>query len=232
MDLKRRFYREVATARAAGGYGVELDGRAVKTPGGAPLIVPPRLADAIAAEWAAQGDKIEPVSMPLMRLAATALDHVAPRKAETALATAAYAKSDLLCFWSDAPPELARRQAELWQPLLDWASLRFDAPLRTSFGLGAIAQPADSLEALERAVAALDTLTLTAIADLAQLTGSLIVALALGEGKIDAAAAAITALLEEITQAERWGEDEEAAQRREAIGAEIAAGERFLELLG
>jgi chaperone required for assembly of F1-ATPase len=169
--------------------------------------------------------------MPLMKLAATAIDRVAENAESVAATTATYAATDLLCYRAAEPEALVRRQTALWQPLLDWASLRFDAPLLVATGVAPIAQPADSLRALRRAVSAIDPLPLTAIADLTALAGSVVLALAAAERRVTGDEAVEIALLEETFQAERWGDDEEAATRRRRIRADIAAATRFLDLV-
>lgn len=225
------FYTAAGVTETGQGFAVTLDGKTLKTPGKRPMILESLpLAEAIAGEWQAQQDEIKPASMQLMKLAATAIDRVATRREEVVAGTAAYANSDLLCYRAELPVELEARQAALWQPLLDWATLRFDAPLLVTHGIVAIPQPAASTAALGRAVAALDLLDLTAVADLTGLMGSLVLALALWDQRIDGETAAAAALLDEDFQAERWGVDDEAAERLAAIRAEIADGARFMAL--
>lgn len=225
------FYATAAIVPGDTGFAVTLDGRPLRTPGKRAMVLDSEsLAAAIAAEWQAQEGEIKPATMPLMKLASTAIDRVAARRDETAAGTAGYAKSDLLCYRAEAPDELIARQAATWQPLLDWAALRFDAPLLVTQGVIAITQPDASVAALARAVAALDLFDLTAVADLTGLMGSLILALALWDGRLAAADASDAALLDEDFQAERWGVDDEAAERLAAIRAEIAAGAEFMAL--
>ena len=227
----RVFYTSAAVMGTPEGFAVTLDGKTLKTPGKRPMILESLpLAEAIAAEWQAQQDEIKPASMQLMKLAATAIDRVSTRREEVIAGTSAYANSDLLCYRAELPEDLTARQAAAWQPLLDWATLRFDAPLAVTQGIVAIAQPAASTAALGRAVAALDLLDLTAVADLTGLMGSLVLALALWDQRIDGETAADAALLDEDFQAERWGVDDEAAERLAAIRAEIADGYRFMAL--
>jgi chaperone required for assembly of F1-ATPase len=226
----RRVYRQVSVAAVPDGFAVLLDDRRLQTPARRDLVLPQALAEAVAEEWRAQGATVKPSGMPFMRIASTAIDRVAARRAEVVAGTTAYAASDLLCYRAEEPPELAARQAAEWQPLLDWAMLRFDAPLLVGTGI-MIAQPADSLGALARAVAGFDLLALTALADLTGLAGSLVVALAVWERRLDGRQAADIVLLDETFQAERWGEDEDAAAHRAALRAEIAAVARFFDLL-
>lgn len=232
----QRFYKAVtvgAAELAAGpAFRILLDNRAVRTPGRAEGLLPTRaVAEAVAGEWAAQHDVLDPQSMPLTGLAWTALDRVRPARAEIVEAVAAYAAHDLLCYRAEGPVDLAARQQALWQPLLDWLALTFDAPLAVTAGIVSVEQPPAALAALTRAVAAHDDFALAALSAATAATGSLAIALALVEGRIDAAAAFAAAQLDESYQLERWGEDAEAARRRAAIRAELAAVERFVALL-
>ncbi len=228
----KRFYREVAVVETDAGFAVLLDGRPLRTPGRRPLVLPgPSLTEAVAEEWRDQEDEIRPHAMRLTRLANTALDRVAVQPEAVVAETAKYAGTDMLCYRADQPAALVARQAACWQPLLDWASLRFDAPLIAVQGVVPVQQPADSLRAIGNALAALDPLMLTAAADLTVSCGSVVVALAVIFGRMDAAAAIEAALLDEIFQAQRWGEDAEAGQRRRMLAADIAAAARFASLL-
>ncbi|HVJ55458.1 MAG TPA: ATP12 family protein [Aliidongia sp.] len=228
----KRFYREVSVAEVEGGFGVLLDGRALRTPAKRGLVLPYLApAEALAAEWAAQDGEIRPATMPLMKLVSTALDLVADKHAAVAEEAANYAKSDLLCYRADHPPELIDRQARLWQPLLDWAALRFDAPLRVTAGILPVSQPPDSLKALRHALDGLEPLVLTPVADLTAVTGSLILALALWDGEIDAAGAFAAATLDEAFQIERWGEDAELTARLDRQRRDLDAAARLLALL-
>lgn len=232
----QRFYKAVtvgaAESAAGGAFRILLDGRAVRTPGRAEGLLPTRaVAEAVAGEWAAQHDVLDPQSMPLTGLAWTALDRVRPARAEIVEAVGANAAHDLLCYRAEGPVDLAARQQALWQPLLDWLALTFDAPLAVTAGIVSVEQPPAALAALTRAVAAHDDFALAALSAATAATGSLVIALALVEGRIDAEAAFAAAQLDESYQMERWGEDAEAARRRAAIRAELAAVERFVALL-
>jgi len=232
----QRFYKAVtvgaAESAAGGAFRILLDGRAVRTPGRAEGLLPTRaVAEAVAGEWAAQHDVLDPQSMPLTGLAWTALDRVRPARAEIVEAVGANAAHDLLCYRAEGPVDLAARQQALWQPLLDWLALTFDAPLAVTAGIVSVEQPPAALAALARAVAARDDFALAALSAATAATGSLVIALALVEGRIDAEAAFAAAQLDESYQLERWGEDAEAARRRAAIRAELAAVERFVALL-
>jgi len=228
----KRLY-ETATAQAVeGGYGVMLDQTRLLTPAKLPLVVPSSaLAAAIANEFQAQGAEFRPYTMPLMRLASTAIDIVAERHADVVAEIAAYAGTDLLCYRDDRPPELVARQHAVWQPLLDWATLRYDAPLMVTAGIVPVTQPPASLRALAVAVAAYEPMRLAALHAITTVSGSLIIALALMEGELDPDAAFAAAQLDESFQIERWGEDYEAADRRAALKADIATAARFAVLL-
>ena len=228
----KRFYTSVTVVPVGDGFGVELDGKALKTPSKGPLALPTEaLAQGIAEEWDAQLETVRPDTMRLMQLASTALDRVALHRAAVVDETAGYAASDLLCYRAEGPDSLVAREAQLWQPLLDWAMVRFDAPLAVTSGIVHVDQPAASLKALRAVLLDLDPLTLTAVADLTAACGSLILALAVWDGRIDAAGAAAAALIDETVQNERWGEDAEAKARRERLIADIHAAARFLTLL-
>ncbi len=232
MRLNRRAYQAVTLAAAEGGVSVRLDDKDLTTPGGRALILPNRaLAEAIAAEWAAQEATIRPETMPLTQLAATALDRIAPERAGIAKAVLAYGGTDLLCYRADAPADLAQRQSAAWQPLLDWAETRLGARLIPTPGILAIAQPPASLAALAAHLDRLDIWRLSAVQAATAASGSLILALALAEGRIDGAGLFTLCQLDETYQAERWGETEEAKPRRDALAADLAAAARFLDLL-
>lgn len=228
----KRFYKTVATVAVDGGFGVTLDDKALKTPAKGPLVLPTEaLAQAIAAEWDAQTETIKPHAMRLMQLASTALDRVAHHHRAVVDEVAGYAASDLLCYRAEAPDSLVAREVALWQPLLDWAMVRFDAPLTVTSGIVHVEQPPASLKALRAVLLDMDPLTLTAVADLTAACGSLVLALAVWDGRIDADAASAATLIDETVQNERWGEDAEAKARRERLIGDIQAAGRFLALL-
>ncbi len=215
---------------ADGGIGVRLDGRPIKTPAKAALLLPTAaLAEAIAGEWRAQKQDIDPLAMPLTRLANTAIDRVAPRRAEVIEEILAYGGSDLVCYRVERPAELAARQASVWQPLLDWLAAQHGARLETLFGVTHQAQPQAALDALGRAVDCFADMELAALHSATSASGSLVVALALAARRIDAEAAFTASQLEEAFQAERWGEDEEAAQRQAELRADLAAAADFID---
>jgi chaperone required for assembly of F1-ATPase len=225
----KRFYKEAA---ALGGGEVVLDARPVKTPAKNPLALPtPALAEAVAAEWNAQGEKIDPRTMPLTGLANAAIDRVAPDKEAFALSLAAYGESDLLCYRAEAPASLVARQEAHWDPLLAWARRRYDVDFEIVAGIMHRAQPDCTIAQLRHATVSRSPWELAALAPLVTISGSLIVALALVEQAIDLDTAWAAANVDEAWQAEQWGEDEEAAERMAARRAEFEAAERFLRLL-
>ncbi len=230
MATMRRFYRQVEVRPAEdGAYAVVLDGRPVRTPEGRPLAVPAEpLARAIAGEWAAQESEVRPEAMPCTRLAATALDRVAPMREVVVAALMRFAETDLVCYRAADPPELAARQNAAWQPLVDWARRRYGAPLTVTTGILPVPQPAEALERLRAAVDELDDTELSAVQALAAATGSLLLALAVREGRIAPEQASEASQIDESFQVERWGEDDEAARRRAALKADVLGAGDFL----
>ena len=228
----KRFYKQASAAPMAGGHGVELDGRPIRTPGKALLMVPSAaLAETLAAEWAAQEEVVVPEAMALNSLACTAIDRVAPRRDEIAGEVADYGRTDALCYRVDQPPDLVARQDATWQPLLDWAARELDAPLTATTGIVLIDQPDSALAALGRAVAAHDDLELAALASAVKASGALVVGLALSHGRIDPAGAFEAAELHESHQIELWGDDPEAERRRASVRVDLDAAGQFLALL-
>ncbi|MFZ5792160.1 MAG: ATP12 family chaperone protein [Pseudomonadota bacterium] len=228
----KRFYRDAAACSEAGGHGILLDGKSLKSPAGKRFLLPSAaLAEAIATEWRDQGEKIVPVTMPLMQLAATAIDRVTEARAETVATVAGFGATDLLCYRAESPRELVERQERLWQPLVDWARLHLDAPLVVVAGVVPRPQPREALKAIEAAVAALDAFRLTALASATGAAGSVILGLALIERRLPAIEVYELSQLDESFQIEKWGEDAEAARRRADLKAEIEAAEQFLTLL-
>jgi len=212
---------------------VALDGRPVRTPGRAPLSVPTdRLAQAIAAEWRAVVDEIDPRAMPLTGLANAAIDRVAPDPAAFAAGLARYAETDLLCYRADGPQALVARQAGAWDPPLAWARARYDVHFETVAGIVHRPQPAATVDRLTAAVVALDPFRLVALSPLVTITGSLVLALAVAERAVTPAAAWAAAELDEDWQAERWGTDPLAEAARADRRAALDAAAAFMAALG
>lgn len=231
-DAVKRFYSETGVVEGDGGFSATLDGKPVLTPGRVRLAVPSRaLAAAIADEWAAQESDIAPATMPLLRLAATAIDLVAGQREAVIEQVAAYGGSDLLCYRAEEPPELVERQQEVWQPLLDEAAGRFGGHLAVTAGITPVEQDAAALAPLWSAVAAHDNMALAGLHSATALSGSLVIGLLLAARALDAEAAWRAARLDEDFQIEKWGEDSEARVAAEAQRVELFAAARFLALL-
>ena len=225
----KRFWKSVAID---GERVVRLDERPVRPPGRAALALPTdALAAAVADEWRAVGETLDPRAMPLTGLANAAIDRIAAQPAAFAQGLARYGDSDLFYYRADAPRELVERQEAAWDPLLDWARTRYDVHLETTAGVMHRAQPPATLARLAEAVAARDASHLAALSPLVTITGTLIGALALAEGATDADTLWAAAMVDEDWQAERWGEDTLAAQTRAAKRRDYDAGVRFLSLL-
>ena len=229
----KRFWKKADVAEVEGGFSVTLDGRSVKTPAKAALIVPTRaMAEAIAAEWDAQVEKIDPGTMPVTRGANAAIDKVRSQHAEVAQLIAEYGSTDLLCYRAEAPDELVARQAAAWDPLLDWARAAFGADLRVTAGVIPVAQDRAALEPLEAAVAAMTEFELAALHDLVGISGSLILGLAVSRGRLDAETAWNLSRIDDDWQIEQWGADEEAVEHAARKRADLLAAARFWALLG
>ncbi len=228
----KRFYTSAEPVAVETGHQIHLDGRPVNTPAKARLAVPgAALAAALAEEWNAQAETVDPDTMPLTQLANTTIDRVAVQREAVIAGTLAYAETDLLCYRADQPQALVERQAAVWQPLLDWAALEFDAPLTVTQGVLPAKQPQSSLTALSRIVADCDDFHLAALSHAAALQGSLVLAMALSAGRVNAAEAFDAAHLDDLYQQELWGEDSEAVARLDRLRSELAATERFFRLL-
>jgi chaperone required for assembly of F1-ATPase len=230
----KRFWDTAEVVEAGGRFAVHLDGRPVRLPGGTPLGLSTRpLAEAIAAEWAAaggaKGAAFAPEDIPLTRLVGTAEERIAPDPSATVAALAKYAETDLLCYRAD-DARLAARQAAAWDPLLDWAALALDAPLRTTAGVMPVAQAPQALSAVARAIAALPPLEVAALGVAIPALGSAVLGLALAAGRVGPAEAEAAATLDERYQEEFWGTDAEAAARRARIAAEVALAARLIAL--
>jgi chaperone required for assembly of F1-ATPase len=231
MTRVAKFYKAVDTAKDGDAFVVRLDGKPVKTPARALLALPTmKLADAIAQEWRAQTDVLVPTTMPLTRFAYAAIDVAPAHRARLIDETLAFGKSDLLCYRAEVPAALIVRQNESWNPLLAWAAERFGARLKTGTGIAFVDQSAESQEAFAVAVLTRDDFALAGLHVATSLTGSLVLGLALLEGRVTAQEAFALSCLDETFQAEAWGRDAEAAARAERLGAELAAIERFLSL--
>lgn len=229
----KRFWTEARAEAVAGGFAVMLDGRGVKTPAKTPLILLSRaLAEAIAEEWQAQQGVVKPETMPMTRMANSALDKVSLQFDEVAGLIAAYGASDLLCYRAPGPEALVARQAAAWDPLLDWAAQMFDARLCVTSGVIPVAQDEGAINRLDREVRALDPFRLAAFHDLVSISGSLILGLAVTRGRLTAPEAFALSRLDEDWQAEQWGQDEIALESEALKRAAFEEAGRFFGLCG
>jgi chaperone required for assembly of F1-ATPase len=228
----KRFWKTVSVVEADGGWEIRLDDRPVRTPARVPLTLPTEgLADAVAEEWRTQPEDFDPRAMPLTGLANAAIDRIAPDPVAFANDLALYAESDLACYRAGEPPDLVARQAAAWDALLDWARARYDIHFEVVTGIIHRQQPDATIERLKAAVYSCDAFRLAGFSPLATISGSLVAALAVLVGHLDADRAFDVTHLDELWQAERWGEDALARQMREARRADFRAAARFLSLL-
>jgi chaperone required for assembly of F1-ATPase len=229
--LKRFYKTAAASQRGERDFAVELDGRPIKTPAGKTLSVPTRgLADAVAAEWNAQGEDVAPASLHMTRMANSAIDGVLGREGEVVQDILNYAGTDLLCYRADSPAGLAAEQARMWDPILAWTQKTHGASFAKGTGLQHVAQSANSLEAVRRALLCFDAFRLAALHVMTTLTGSALIALAEAEGFFDPAAAWAAAHVDEAWQKDHWGEDYEASERERRRFAEFSDASRFFSL--
>jgi chaperone required for assembly of F1-ATPase len=226
-----RFYEQVAAVKGDSGWGVTLDGRAVKTPARRDLIVPhENFAEAIVAEWQAQEGEIDPLAMTLTRLANTALDRTTPNRLQVIDEVAGYGKRDLLCYHAADPPDLVALQVEHWQPVLDWLTEAYRAPLAVTGDIAPLEQDKASLVAVFSAVARHNDFVLTGLHAVTAVCGSVALGLALLDHRIDVAETWSCAILDERFQAERWGVDADVESRWAEIRAEISTAADFMSL--
>jgi len=228
----KRFWNQADAVERDGGWGVELDGKPLRTPARDLLTVPTKaLAEAIASEWNEVGDKIDPGTLPLTGLANAAVDRVTPDKEAFAKGIARYAEADLACYRAEGPSALVDRQTESWDALIGWGRRRFDVDFRTTRGIVHVDQPAATVDRLSHAVAALDPFRLAGLSPLVTISGSLLAALGVLEGTLmpDQAWDAVT--VDDRWQLEQWGSDAEAEAAIDNRRRDFMAAARFLELL-
>jgi chaperone required for assembly of F1-ATPase len=232
----KKSYEEVSVDSAAASaqtpYRVLLDGAPARTPNGAVLAVPSRaLAEAIAEEWRSQDKIVRPKTMELTRLVNTAIDRVTPDLHNARQQTLAFAKSDVLCYRAEAPLDLVQRQQRVWDPLLSWCAERFGASLRPASGMAYIEQDEAAIGALDAELKARDAFYVAALFAASALCGSLVIALAIANRRLDTEAALSAASLDKIYQAERWGWDSQEQAKVAAERAELIQISRFFDLL-
>lgn len=229
----KRFYEEAEAVAEAGGWIIRLDGRGVKTPARASLAMPGEaLAREVAAEWQSQGETIDPAAMPMTGFANATIDRVLPALSDFRAQIAAYAASDLFCYRAEDPPELIARQAQNWDPLLDWARARLGLGFAVTGGIMPVNQPEATLAGLAAAVDAIDPWLLAGAAVLTQMGGSLVGTLAYLDGAIAGPALFDVVTLDEQWQAEQWGVDAEAAARLAARRTDFLSAARYCALAG
>lgn len=229
----RRFWKNATVGEEQdSGFAVLLDGRGAKTPAGAKLMLPTEaLASEIAAEWAATGEVLDFRTMPLTRLAFTAIDRTPGARDAISSEIAKFAGSDVLCYFAEGPQGLVQRQEVSWVPQLVWAAEALGVRLERTCGIVHRAQPQGSLDRVRELALELDDFALTGLASAASLLGSAVLAFAIQRGQLDALQAFDLSRLDEAFQAEEWGEDAEAAARTRALRAEAANVGRFLATL-
>jgi chaperone required for assembly of F1-ATPase len=230
--LPKRFYKEASVAAGGGGFEVLLDGKPMRTPAKRALALPSRpLAEAVAAEWAAQDETIDPRDMPLTRLANVALDRVAADPEGVADEIAKYAGTDLVCYRAGEPEGLVAAQKAAWDPVLEWARDALGARFVCAEGVRHVAQSPDTIAAVRAEIVKISSaLALAALASATALSGSALIALALARGMLSADAAWAAAHVDEDWNVARWGEDAEAGMRRAARRAEFDAAAKVLAL--
>jgi chaperone required for assembly of F1-ATPase len=231
-ERRKRFYASVDVATVNDGFAVRLDGRAPKSPAGAALVLPTEpLAQLCAAEWAAQSEYIDPVSMPATRLAWSALALDDATRAVAVERLASFAGSDLLCYFADGPASLVERQERRWGPVIAWAEQALAARFHRTQGIVHQPQPQATLDRIAELARSEDAFALTGLTAAAALFGSAILAFALRRRELTAEAAFELSRLDETFQEERWGVDAEAAARADAMAREAVTLGQWFEVL-
>lgn len=228
----KRFWKTAEAVQRSGGWGVTLDGKPIRTPAKAELVVPSApLAKAIATEWNNVDDSVDPRRLPLTGIANAAIDHVAPQRQAFAATLERYAQGELACYRAESPKELADRQCKHWDWLLTWGRRRFDVDFRVTSGIMHVDQPAATIERLSHALSILDPFRLAGLSPLVTIGGSLLAALAVLESALPADAAWSAVTVDDQWQLDQWGADPEAIAALEARREDFFSAARFLELL-
>ncbi len=229
----KRFWTNTQTLRNGATFSVELDGRPVKLPSGAPLTVPfQSLADAIAKEWADAPQDFSPENLPFTRLASTAQERVALHRDDIIGQLAAYGMNDLLCYRADGPAPLVARQNKVWDEWLLWAKAVYGLDLQCTAGLIPINQPPKAAATLRGILSAQNDYTIAALGVVIPALGSFVLSLALAAKALSAEAACKAAFLDELWQEDHWGADDEAVKRRAKIIQDVSFSARFMEFCG
>ena len=228
----KRFWRLAEAFETDGGFAIALDGRRVKTPAKADLVLPTgELANAVASEWNAVGETIDPHRMPLTGLSNAAIDRISPDKEQFASGIARYGEGDLTCYRAEGPAALVQWQQVAWDALLEWARRRYDVDFAICTGVMHIDQPADTVRKLAYEVMSLDAFRLAGLSQMVTIGGSLVAALAVHEEMMPAEAAWEAVSLDDRWQLEQWGDDTEARAALDARRLNFLAAAGFLELL-
>lgn len=229
----RRFYESVEVTPVEGGWAVSLDGKPLRTPAKRPLVLPTQaLAEVIADEWRGQGERIDFASMHANRLANVAIDRTPETRAELAVEAARYAETDLVCHLAERPEKLRVLQETAWAPLRAWAADTLGVRLVPVTGIIAVPQPQDSIDAVRRHGEAIDDFRLTALVHSIAVFGSAVIGLAVERRRLTAVEGHDASLVDETFQASLWGEDAEAARRRDAVREEAKALDLWFDALG
>jgi chaperone required for assembly of F1-ATPase len=232
-SLPKRFYKEVSVEPDGGGFGLRLDGKPVRTPAKSLLVLPnAAMAEAVADEWRAQGERIDPETMPLTKLANSVIDGVLGREAAVVGDMLGYAAADLVCYRAAGPEGLAAAQARHWDPVLAFAKAELEAPLNVAEGVMHVTQPDGSLKAIRGRLERFDAWSLAALHVLTGLMGSALLALAVALERVTPEEAWQAAHVDEDWQIRLWGEDREATDRRKRRWREAEAAARFGRLAG
>ncbi len=231
MTRVKRFYKDVSVGDAEGGFSILLDGRPVRTPHRSHLVLAnERIADAVAEEWLAQEEEIDPLNMPLTRFANSSIDQVGADPAKIVDQIVQYAGSDLTCYRADEPEALQAAQAAVWDPLLDWFQDRTGARLLPTAGIMPLTQSDEALQAVRAFVAALSVQKLTGLHVATTASGSLVIGTAAGLGHVTVEDAWAAATVDERWQRDRWGEDAEALDRERKLRADFETAVAFISL--
>ncbi|WP_243375400.1 ATP12 family chaperone protein [Microvirga solisilvae] len=231
--LPKRFYKEAGVEERDGLFHLTLDGRVAKTPSKQALAVPSRaLAEAMAREWAGQGEEIDPASMPITRIVNSAIDGVTPRQAEVVDDLVRYAGSDLVFYRVSEPARLVQSQDSAWNPILDWAKDTHGARFTLAEGVMHVSQPDEAIAAVRNVIEGINSpFALAALHVMTTLSGSVLIALAHAVGPLDADQAWAAAHVDELYQESVWGEDHEAMERRRRREADFRAASEVFHLL-
>lgn len=232
-ELPRRFYTNVEAVAGEGGHGIALDGKLVRSPGGTALALPTREgATLVAEEFSAQGERMDPRTMPVWRLVNTAMDGVVGKTQPVIDDIVRFAGTDLLCYRADAPQELVRRQSQQWDPILAWVRQATGARFVLAEGVMHVEQPGDTIAAIEaHLVRDADPLRVAALHLMTSLTGSALIALATGAGHLTPEAAWAAAHVDEDWNIEQWGADPEAEAMRKARWRDFEGAVRLTRTL-